>query len=162
MAEWVKGYKLNAEIDLSGDDIELLKNGLNIKMVELSALQDQHTRQYDLLEKGIYTAEVFLERSAAIQSKIDTISTDIQTIKEQITYEEARSASRKDFIPKCEDLLDRYDILSVTQKNALWKELIERVVYEKHTKNRKGKGKEVNFSLSIYPKVPMFTGVEDN
>ena len=95
---------------------------------ELAGLQDQKTRVYDLLEQGIYTTEVFLERSASIAEKITAAEETVERLEKEIQEEHTRQENRKQFIPRCEHLLSHYDELDVEEKNACLKELLETLI----------------------------------
>lgn len=120
---------------------------------ELQNLQEQKTRIYDLLEQGVYTTDVFLERSAAIAEKIDVTDRSIEKLKTEIRKERARQENRKQFIPRCEHLLSHYDNLDVEEKNACLKELLEKVEYNKTDRNKRGEGDNPNFTLHLFPRI---------
>ncbi len=120
---------------------------------ELRNLQDQKTRVYDLLEQGIYTTEVFLERSASIAEKINATEESVERMEKEIREERIRQENRKQFIPRCEHLLSHYDELDVEEKNACLKELLEKVEYNKTERNRKGEGDKANFTLHLFPRI---------
>ena len=120
---------------------------------ELRNLQDQKTRVYDLLEQGIYTTEVFLERSASIAEKISSTEKSVERMEKEIREERIRQENRKQFIPRCEHLLSHYDELDVEEKTACLKELLEKVEYDKTERNRKGEGDKANFTLHLFPRI---------
>jgi len=57
------------------------------------------------------------------------------------------------FIPKCENLLANYWSWDVLTRNQFLRELIEKAVYTKNTKNTWKNGDNISFSLDIYPKI---------
>ncbi len=120
---------------------------------ELQGLLEQKTRVYDLLEQGIYTTEVFLERSASVAEKITVAEASIGKLEKEIQEERARQENRKQFIPRCEHLLSHYDELDVEEKNACLKELLEKVEYNKTERNRRGEGEKANFTLHLFPRI---------
>lgn len=120
---------------------------------ELKNLQDQKTRVYDFLEQGVYTTEVFLERSASIAEKITAAEKSVERLEKEIREEQARQENRKQFIPRCEHLLSHYDELDVEEKNACLKELLEMVEYNKTERNKRGEGDKANFTLHLYPRI---------
>ena len=55
-----------------------------------------------------------------------------------MTEEKLRETSRRDIIPKVKNLLDVYPLLETAEeKNALLKEVLEKVVYQKLNEKRK-------------------------
>lgn len=155
--EIVEKYKLNNDINVSSESISSgissKQNLINEKEKELESLNAQKAKQYDLLEQGIYTTEVFLERAKTIATSIQSCSDSIEKLKEEIKHDENLMAQQSDFIPRCEELLDNYWSLDTESRNRMLKSLIEKVVYSKGTKNAYGKGDEVSFQLDIFPKI---------
>ena len=79
-------------------------------------------------------------------ASLDTVVTDYETLSRKIK-------ERDEFIPKCEALLANYDALSPVERNNSLKELIDKIVYTKNTKNKRGNVDEVLFTLDVYPKI---------
>lgn len=123
------------------------------KESELESLNVQKAKQYDLLEQGIYTTEVFLERSKTIAISIQSCSDIITKLREEIEHDENIMAQQSDFVPRCEELLNNYWNLNMESRNRMLKNLVEKVVYSKNIKNTYGKGNEINFELDIFPKI---------
>lgn len=155
--EIVEEYKLNNDINISSKAIDCgitsKQNLIHEKENELESLNAQKAKQYDLLEQGIYTTEVFLERAKTIAASIQSCSDTIEKLKEEIKHEQNIIKQQSDFIPRCEELLDNYWSLDTESKNKMLKSLIEKVTYSKDTKNAYGKGNEIGFQLDIFPKI---------
>ena len=155
--EIVEKYKLNNDINVSSESISSgissKQNLINEKEKELESLNAQKAKQYDLLEQGIYTTEIFLERAKTIAASIQTCSSTIEKLKEEINHDKNLIEQQSDFIPRCEELLNNYWSLDTESRNRMLKSLIEKVVYSKDTKNAYGKGNEISFQLDIFPKI---------
>lgn len=155
--EIAEKYKLNNDINVPSNVINSgivsKQNLIREKESELESLNTQKAKQYDLLEQGIYTTEVFLERSKTIAVSIQSCSDTIANLREEIEHDENIKAQQSDFVPRCEELLDNYWSLDAESKNKMLKSLIEKVVYSKNTKNAYGKGNEISFQLDIFPKI---------
>ena len=155
--EIVEKYKLNNNINVSSESISSgissKQNLINEKEKELESLNAQKAKQYDLLEQGIYTTEVFLERAKTTAASIQTCSSTIEKLKEEIKHDKNLIEQQSDFIPRCEELLNNYWSLDTESRNRMLKSLIEKVVYSKDAKNAYGKGNEVSFQLDIFPKI---------
>jgi len=151
----VDEYTLND--DVPGPDVNdtvKSKEGLIIeKEHELKKLNIQKAKQYDLLEQGIYTTEIFLERSNSIADSIKSCQESIECLKEEIAHDKELIEQQSTFIPKCKNLLEIYWSLDTVAKNKMLKELIERVNYTKDTKNAFRMGNEATFVLDIFPKI---------
>ena len=155
--EIAEKYKLNNDINVPSNAINSgivsKQNLIREKESELESLNTQKAKQYDLLEQGIYTTEIFLERAKTISASIQSCSDTIEKLKEEIKHDENIIKQQSDFIPRCEELLDNYWSLDTESKNKMLKSLIEKVTYSKDTKNAYGKGNEIGFQLDIFPKI---------
>jgi len=123
------------------------------KQDEIENLRKKKERQYDLLEQGIYSTEEFLERSQNTAREIADCANSINTLQQEIQYEQALYLQQSSFIPKCENLLANYWSWDVLTRNQFLRELIEKAVYTKNTKNTWKNGDNISFSLDIYPKI---------
>ena len=118
-----------------------LLDRLEKQMAEYKA---QETKQYDLLETGIYTNEVFLERNTALRAKMTQCAEQLAIAKKNlpnaINYEE-KIISLKAAIEAIDD-----NSKTVEEKNRLLKAIIKKMEYT----SQKDQPKGVNdFTLSI-------------
>ena len=150
-------YKLNNNIDVASkainSNITSKQNLIHEKESELENLNAQKAKQYDLLEQGIYTTEIFLERSKTIAAAIQTCTDAIQKIKEEVEHDKDIISQQSAFVPRCEEMLNNYWNLDAESKNKMLKSLIEKVIYSKDKKNAYGHGNEASFELDIFPKI---------
>lgn len=150
-------YKLNNNIDVTSkainSNITSKQNLIHEKESELENLNAQKAKQYDLLEQGIYTTEIFLERSKTIAAAIQTCTDAIQKIKEEVEHDKDIISQQSAFVPRCEEMLNNYWDLDAESKNKMLKSLIEKVVYSKDKRNAYGHGNEASFELDIFPKI---------
>ena len=155
MQKLVENYKLNESLtdNDNSDTLSAKKMLLENKKNELEQLNLQKTKQFDFLEKGIYTTEIFLERSEAIAKDIENCSNAIEILENELQHDKLILEQKNNFVPKCEHLLSNYWDWDVVTKNAVLKELIDHVDYLKTARNSFRKGDEVNFNLIIYPKI---------
>lgn len=153
--ELVNGYKLNANTSEQGHlcSISEKEKMIQKKQDEIENLRKKKERQYDLLEQGIYSTEEFLERSQNTAKEIADCANSINTLQQEIQYEQALYLQQSSFIPKCENLLANYWSWDVSTRNQFLRELIEKAVYTKDTKNTWKNGDNISFSLDIYPKI---------
>ena len=111
---------------------------------QMADFKAQEAKQYDLLETGIYTNEVFLERNTALREKIMACSSQIAEAKKNmpqaINYEE-KILSLKEAVAAIDN-----DKLPVEEKNRLLKAVIKEIEYT----SEKGQPHGVNdFKLDI-------------
>lgn len=152
IAEYLADFKLQLkELPKSkANEKEQLQQAIERNEVELQTLNKQSDSLYDFLEQGIYTTEIFLERSARLESRKEEIGRRIIELKTELQQKEAETSPEK-LIPVFENILDTYWTLdSPQQRNELLKSGIEKAVYVKPEGGRYS-GKERAFSLEIFP-----------
>lgn len=151
----VDEYKLSNDVPkLDIDNVITLKEKLiEEKEAELKKLDAQKLKQYDLLEQGVYTTDIFLERSKSTAASIEACIESIKGLREEIAHDKKLVEQQAVFIPKCENLLENYWEFDAQTRNKLLRELIERVNYTKESKNGFRKGGEITFTLDIFPKI---------
>lgn len=150
----VDGYRLN---DDSADQefisaIKTKQGLLDEKKSEMKKIEKKKERQYDLLEQGVYSTEVFIERSQSVSAELTQCLETIHVLEEDLKKEQERFEQQNSFIPRCEDLLEHYWTWDVSTRNQFLQELIEKVVYNKDIKDTK-KCDEITFTLDIYPRI---------
>ena len=94
---------------------------------QMADLKAQEAKQYDLLETGIYTNEVFLERNTALRAKISDCDNLLKEAKQNlpkaVDYEE-KIRTLKEAVASLDD-----DTISYEQKNILLKAVIKKIEY---------------------------------
>lgn len=145
MREWLSEYTIKVETEQL-PQTDPMETALNLIRQQLLDLQSQQDKICEYLEKGFYTVEMFTKRN-------DTLTREIHRLQESKADLEKRQATKgsekkaaEELIPTTQRILDSYPHLSVTEKNSLWK-----IVLEKITVFRTPEGE---FSLHIYPKLP--------
>lgn len=106
-------------------------------------LISQKSNLHDLLEKGIYDADTFLERSNVLADRLKNIDAAIAEQQAQLDRV-CHTPPIKEAEPIIRELLENYDVLSAAEKNSLYKQLFVRADYL-HTKEQKGN----EFSLDV-------------
>lgn len=156
LSEWMKGYELewsSATASSSVSSVGVREKALASAEAELRKLQQQLERTHDFLEQGIYDTDTFLSRSRMLSNKIAAAKDSVARCSRELTEEKLRETSRRDIIPKVKNLLDVYPLLETAEeKNALLKEVLEKVVYQKL--NEKRKKSPDGFTIEIYPRIP--------
>lgn len=111
---------------------------------QLADLKSQEAKQYDLLETGVYTSEVFLERNATIREKISSCERKLAEAKANLPAAvdyAAKIVTLKEAVACLDD-----DEIPNEQKNKLLKAIIRKIEYT----SDKGQPFGVNeFKLSI-------------
>jgi DNA invertase Pin-like site-specific DNA recombinase len=152
---WLSEYKLSWEQEAKAPpaSLDVMRNGIKRLKTECAELRKQRDRLHDLLERGIYDTDTFLERSRNIAERLRQAESDLDMMQTELGRNEKAEAERGEIIPKVERLLDVYDSLPTpAAKNALLREAVEKVVYTKEVRYKR-RGEDV-FTLDIYPRLP--------
>lgn len=132
-----------------GDSVNIQRNLLNNLQKQLTELKVQEEKQYELLEKGIYSEELFDRRNKALQEKIELAKKQLNEAKNNIPKEidyADKIISLKRAISGLKD-----NNLSPIEKNKLLKAIIKRIEYSNNGK-RYEFGKN-SISLDIYLRI---------
>lgn len=118
---------------------------VNLFEKELENLKSQKLKLFDLLEREIYTEDVFLSRSENIATRTATLEIEICKLYERIKTEKTITTEQN--IKLFEKLFDSYKkSKDIEKKNMILKRLVSRIEYVKTDKNK-------NFKLNIMPKI---------
>ena len=110
-----------------GDSIAIQQQIIDRLEKQMADLKKQEVKQYDLLETGIYTNEVFLERNAVLRDKMTSCFTQLaeakQSLPKSVDYAK-KVKSLKEAVAALDD-----DTATVEQKNRLLKAVIKKIEY---------------------------------
>ncbi|SFJ82404.1 recombinase family protein [Thermoflavimicrobium dichotomicum] len=153
LRDWLDQYKMQFDIadtpPQNNFKIELLEVTIKNHQQELKNLESQKLRLHDLLERGIYDEETFLERSKHIANRMTELREKIEQALQDLEKERLKEQAQVNIIPRVEHVLDLYPKLDdPKQKNALLKSILDHCTYrkEKHQRNDE-------FTLVIHPKL---------
>ncbi|MBP2653802.1 MAG: Recombinase [Firmicutes bacterium] len=103
----------------------------NLQQAKKDAEQ-QKGRLHDLLEKGIYDAATYLERSAKMTERIAAVEKAIIETAQSISIEKTTKNIEQEIIPKIGNLLSSYHkTTDPALKNHMLKSILEYAVYRK-------------------------------
>jgi hypothetical protein len=151
---WLQTYQLTPPEALPSNatEIALLESGIAACQSELDETEQQLERQYDLLERGIYTDEMFFERNSLMRKKKDELTAHLEELQKELKDETGRDIAIQNLIPALQTIHDAYlQIESPAARNALLKEVIDHIEYSKSEGGRWGKPD--SFTLEIFPKI---------
>lgn len=157
LKQWIVDYELPWKDNVEENTV-LEATLTSIKKIEskLSTLNKQLLSTYDLLEQGIYTTDVFTERNRRIADQIAEAKKYLQELQIQYNNHLLQEKARRDFLPSVRHIIDVYDTLEDAEaKNALLNNVIDHMTYLKTERNGKGNLENINFELTIYPKIPL-------
>ena len=121
---------------------------LNLKS-ELDKLKFQLNNTYDLLEQGVYTKDIFIERSNLLKQQIKETNGKIAKLEHKKNNIMSQKNNKEILVPKIENVIDSYyETDDITMKNMLLKSVLEKVEYTKITPKDKD-----DFKLKLFPKI---------
>lgn len=133
--------------DMSAEQ-EALKN-IDSRLAEQ---RKRLTKTFELVEDGIYTREAFLQRQSEINAEMARLQTAREELQRKINTHAAELSARENAAPQIRHVLDVYDRKSApAERNALLKQVIDRIDYHKTTKQRWSA--ESDLSVTIHPKI---------
>ena len=116
------------------------QNEVDVLEKEISSFKNQLDKAYDLVEKGIYSSEEFVDRTKKLKHKIESSKKRLDKIKSKASIDDI-----KPMMAIAKKVIEKYDnITSVDNKNELLKSIIDYVEYSKFKR-----GKD-NFILNIH------------
>lgn len=157
LRRWLEKYKFDYEEQLKKlkyDKADSIEETIKSLEVELKKENDKLLSIYNFLEDGTYTKEMFKVRSEVVSNKVAKINDTIKEYKEKLEAEKIVNKEKESLVPKIENLLDIYDLLSTAEeKNDLLKTVITQVTYLKTEKAIKKNSDPTNFIINLYPKI---------
>ena len=145
MEDWLDEYiiQLNSE---SKPKVDPIATALEAVQAQLAGLQQQQDTLCDYLEKGVYTIDMFTKRNATLAKEIKKLQESAAELMRKKESGSQASQAAMEIIPTAQHILDNYDVLTIAEKNRLWK-----LVMKKATVYRTPDGE---MSVHIYPKLP--------
>jgi hypothetical protein len=145
MEEWLDNYIIQLETKVE-PTIDPIDTALEAVRGQLSALQDQQENICEYLEKGIYTIDMFTKRNLALAKEIKQLHESEEDLLKQKNADNQQETIHAQIIPAAQHILESYPLLTVEEKNRLWK-----LVLKKATIYRSPDDEMV---IRIYPNLP--------
>ena len=146
MRKWLAEYTIKIKAD-EVSQTDPVDTALSLVQTQLTQLHIQQDHICEYLEKGVYTIEMFTKRNEALTKELRKLqASEADLVRRKESKRDVKSMETE-VLPTTQHILDSYPHLSVEEKNKLWK-----IVMEKITMYRTPEGE---FSLHIYPKLPM-------
>ncbi len=145
MEDWLDEYIIQISLE-NKPEVDPVATALEAVQTQLTGLRQQQDNLCDYLEKGVYTIDMFTKRNATLSKEIKKLQTsEAELIRKQETGSKEKQAAM-DIIPTTQQILNNYDMLTIAEKNRLWK-----LVLKKTTVYRTPAGE---LSVHIYPRLP--------
>ena len=145
MKVWWQGIAITlSESTGSTDDAQ---RQLNVMSKQMQALLDQQNNICGLLERGIYTEEIFLKRHKVLCEEIEELKVRIEEMEETCHNNMEFTEAQELFFPTTVHLLDCYDMMTVEERNRLWKLMMKKITYYRNPQ------KPDEIEIHLYPKL---------
>lgn len=146
LQEYLKQLTFEVENKIKMNDNTLLLKQKNEIEKEFLTLKEQKSKLFDFLERGIYTEDIFLERSKNLDLRITEFNTKLETINMEISKNQTQIS--KEFLIEFRNAINAY---VATDDISLKNKLLKTILYKIEYKKEKG-SKPDDFELIIYPK----------
>ena len=155
LKNWLEVYKLNLEeTTLNPAETKIREEQKRITVIkkEIDKVKAQIAKTYELLEREIYTVDVFLERNQALKKQQEQLHSQIAVAEAEIKEQQHISYIS---VNKAEMLLNSYSEHDTAEdRNQILKILLSNVTYNKDFPNHRGNLENLNFDIEIFPKLP--------
>lgn len=156
--QWLKDYSTDINLappDTASSERQILQDSIAALLTEQTQLDQQQQRLYTLLEQGVYTTAVFIERQQTLAAQREALENNLHAAREQLETLEQQETSRVDLVPRIRHVLDVYKLTeSPKQRNELLCSVLEKVEYHKSTNLRHKSDADSDLTLTLYPKIP--------
>lgn len=145
----IKDELNNTEIeDKENKQLEMLQNTLISLDREKTELDKQKNKLHDLLERGIYDVDTFLERQQTLAAKKEEIETAIKGTKKLLEAEVSKDIDYKELAKNIECAIGDYENTdNIELKNKALKTVIKEILYYKEKKRFAQFTLEVKFKI---------------
>ncbi len=151
LRSWLQGYKVKIDTIGYADEIAAATRQLQSTRQQIDRLTAQLDNAFDLVEQGVYTLQTFQTRRAKLTDSIEKAEDKCARIERLLSEFKTEQTARQALIPHTEELLDRYDSMTNAERNALLKEILEKIEYYK--------GADGEIVINLYPRLPKIDGV---
>jgi DNA invertase Pin-like site-specific DNA recombinase len=136
--------------DVNNDkEISVMKTVIGNKQEEVAQLETQKSNLHDLLERGTYDVDTFLERQQNLVDRINGLQEEMRIIAAEIQKEEVRNSSVNELLPQIQNVISEYEAADIESKNRLLKSVLEKATYLR----KKEWIKRDQFVIQLYPKI---------
>lgn len=98
------------------------------------------------LEKGIYTTEMFTKRNLALENEIKQLRKSEEDLLKQKSEGKQKEVAHTQIIPAAQHILESYPILTLEEKNRLWKLVLKKVTIYRSPDDE--------ITIQIHPNLP--------
>lgn len=128
---WMESFKLANPKSNESADLKRIDTAVAAAEKKIKTLQAQEQRTYELLEQGIYSTDIFLQRQKDLSEQKDAVQTEIQKLQQKRKSVEDVQKGKSEIIPNIEYVLNNYHGADPEEKNRMLRRVIEYATYHK-------------------------------
>lgn len=145
LKDYLSNYSAEIKNSIKKEDIDMYSIQITNLKKELTTLNNQRLKLFDLLERNLYDEDTFLERSKNINDRIENITHTLKSLEKKVKKNSYNSYEED--IKHFKNVLDAYNLTKdVSKKNNLLKSILYKIEY---TKTEKGK----DYEIKLFPKL---------
>lgn len=145
LKDYLSNYSAEIKNSIKKEDIDMYSIQITNLKKELTTLNNQRLKLFDLLERNLYDEDTFLERSKNINDRIENITHTLKSLEKNV--KKNSYTSYEEDIKHFKNVLDAYNLTKdVSKKNNLLKSILYKIEY---TKTEKGK----DYEIKLFPKL---------
>jgi site-specific DNA recombinase len=152
LLELMEDIEIQSEVVAHSDDNDAPYKRILVEKKEkdLGDLIAQKSNLHDLLERGVYDIDTFVERQQNLTERINGLQDEIRNLESEIQKEESRKSDDDEFLPQLRFVLQTYqETNSAERKNVLLKSVLEKVTYLR----KKDWINQEEFELDLFTKI---------
>lgn len=150
---WVDAYQAPAEapVPVLSADVSAASAAARAQLEDqLSTLQQQAARLFDLLEQGVYDVATFRDRRADLDARIAATREALAALDAPPKPDPVAV-----ILPQVRTVLGAYDLTATpAEKNALLRTVLDHITYTKTQRCQRNNAPTDHLSLILYPRVP--------
>lgn len=152
MRDWLDKFELEYQkAPQDSGNADTLRLGIASIDREVAQIDQQVERAFDLVEQGVYTPEIFVQRSAALTARKDALVKKKKDVEAQLEKETSLSRSHDELVPRIQYVLETYPLSTgAKEKNDLLRSVLDRIEY---TKTEGGRYCPSNMHVTVFPKL---------
>ena len=145
LKDYLSNYSAEIKNSIQKEDIDMYSIQITNLKKELTTLNNQRLKLFDLLERNLYDEDTFLERSKNVNYRIENITHTLKSLEKKV--KKNSYTSYEEDIKHFKNVLDAYNLTKdVSKKNNLLKSILYKIEY---TKTEKGK----DYEIKLFPKL---------
>lgn len=156
LQQWLNDFEVNMEeierevaAETEAESISFTPETIISDMEkQLGELEKQKNKLHDLLERGVYDIDTYLERNQNIMGRISETKEAIKKVAEEASRVREQETAKENLLPRIKHVIEAYhQTEDPEKKNDLLKQVIEKVTYRKEKHQR---GDNFDLEIEIY------------